>query len=72
VEKGTIVLSHVPTQDQLADIFTKPLDQATFVRLRGELGVLLPFLVDCWGIFFLYHLYHTMFTLMYIHALLDV
>jgi hypothetical protein len=39
VEKGTIVLSHVPTQDQLADIFTKPLDQATFVRLLGELGV---------------------------------
>jgi hypothetical protein len=39
VEKGTIVLSHVPTQDQLADIFTKPLDQATFVRLRGKLGV---------------------------------
>jgi hypothetical protein len=26
VEKGTIVLTHVPTQDQLADIFTKPLD----------------------------------------------
>jgi hypothetical protein len=43
VEKGTIVLSHVPTQDQLADIFTKPLDQATFVRLRGELGVSCPF-----------------------------
>jgi histone deacetylase 1/2 len=43
VEKGIIVLSHVPTQDQLADIFTKPLDQATFVRLRGELGVCCPF-----------------------------
>jgi hypothetical protein len=27
--------------DQLADIFTKPLDQATFTRLRGELGVYL-------------------------------
>jgi hypothetical protein len=38
LEKGTIVLSHVPTQHQLADIFTKPLDQATFVRLRGNLG----------------------------------
>jgi hypothetical protein len=24
VEKGTIVLSHVPTEDQLADIFTRP------------------------------------------------
>jgi hypothetical protein len=43
VEKGAIVLSHVPTQDQLADIFTKPLDKATFVRLRGALGVSCPF-----------------------------
>ena len=43
VEKGNIDLSHVSTQDQLADIFTKPLDQATFARLRGELGVCLPF-----------------------------
>jgi hypothetical protein len=30
VEKGRIALIHVPTHDQLADIFTKPLDQATF------------------------------------------
>jgi hypothetical protein len=52
VEKGTIVLSHVPTQDQLANIFTKPLDQATFVRLRGGTWGLLPFLVDSWGISF--------------------
>ena len=43
MEKGKIVLSHVPTQDQIADIFTKPLDQATFTRLRGELGVCYPF-----------------------------
>jgi hypothetical protein len=41
IEKGKIVLIHVPTHDQLADIFTKPLDQATFTRLRGELGVCL-------------------------------
>jgi hypothetical protein len=41
VEKGKIALIHVPTHDQLADIFTKPLDQATFARLRGELGVCL-------------------------------
>jgi hypothetical protein len=38
VEKGKIVLIHVPTHDQLADIFTKPLDQATFTHLL-ELGV---------------------------------
>jgi hypothetical protein len=37
VEKGKITLIHVPTHDQLADIFTKPLDQATFTRLRGGL-----------------------------------
>jgi hypothetical protein len=41
VEKGRITLIHVPTHDQLADIFTKPLDQATFTRLQGELGVCL-------------------------------
>jgi hypothetical protein len=32
VEKGRITLIHVSTHDQLADIFTKPLDQATFTR----------------------------------------
>jgi hypothetical protein len=37
IEKGKIALIHVPTHDQLADIFTKPLDQATFTRLRGSL-----------------------------------
>jgi hypothetical protein len=41
IEKGKIALIHVPTHDQLANIFTKPLDQATFTRLREELGV-------CW------------------------
>ena len=42
-EKGDIEFCHVDTQNQLADIFTKPLDQATFARLRGELGVYFPF-----------------------------
>jgi hypothetical protein len=37
VEKGNITMIHVPTHDQLADIFTKPLDQATFTRLLGSL-----------------------------------
>jgi hypothetical protein len=41
VEKGKIALIHVPTHDQLTDIFTKPLDQATFTCLRGELVVCL-------------------------------
>jgi hypothetical protein len=43
VEKGNIDLIHVPTEKQLVDILTKPLDQATFARLRGELGFVFPF-----------------------------
>jgi hypothetical protein len=42
VEKGNIDLIHVPTEKQLAYILTKPLDQATFACLRGELGVVFP------------------------------
>jgi len=38
-EKGDIELCYVDTQNQLADILTKPLDLATFARLRGELGI---------------------------------
>jgi hypothetical protein len=41
VEKGKITLIYVPTHDQVDDIFTKPLDQSTFTRLQGELGVCL-------------------------------
>jgi hypothetical protein len=41
VEKGMIALIHVPTHDQQAVFFTKPLDQATFTHLRGELGMCL-------------------------------
>jgi hypothetical protein len=43
VEKGNIDLIHVPIEKQLANILTKPLAQATFARLRGELGVVFPF-----------------------------
>jgi hypothetical protein len=42
-EKGDIELCHVATQNQIVDIFTKPLDQATFARLWGELGICFPF-----------------------------
>jgi hypothetical protein len=38
--KNDISLEGVRTEDQLADIFTKPLDEATFCRLRNELNVL--------------------------------
>jgi hypothetical protein len=43
VEKRNIDLIHVLTEKQLAYILTKPLDQATFACLRGELGVIFPF-----------------------------
>jgi hypothetical protein len=43
VDKGNIDLIHVPIEKQLADILTKPLDQVTFARLRGELGVFFSF-----------------------------
>ena len=42
VANGDIALSHVGTLYQLADIFTKPLDEAQFVELRGKLGILDP------------------------------
>jgi hypothetical protein len=42
VIRGDIALSHVSTNHQLADIFTKPLDEAQFVELRNELGILDP------------------------------
>ncbi|GJS35407.1 retrovirus-related pol polyprotein from transposon TNT 1-94 [Tanacetum coccineum] len=38
--KGDIELHFIPTQYQLADIFTKPLDELTFKRLIVELGML--------------------------------
>ncbi|WVZ80150.1 hypothetical protein U9M48_027649, partial [Paspalum notatum var. saurae] len=38
-EKGDIDLVHVASENQLADIFTKPLEFGAFVRLRSELGV---------------------------------
>ena len=38
--KGDIALSHVSTDKQLADIFTKPLDEQRFCFLRSELNIL--------------------------------
>jgi hypothetical protein len=49
VDKGKITLIHVPTHDQLADIFTKPLDQATFTHLRGGAWYVFDFLSWCVG-----------------------
>jgi hypothetical protein len=38
--KGDIKLFHVSTENQLADIFTKPLDETRFCFLRSELNIL--------------------------------
>jgi hypothetical protein len=35
-----IEISYVSTKEQLADIFTKPLDEKTFTKLRNELNIL--------------------------------
>jgi hypothetical protein len=37
---GDIELAYVFTKDQLADIFTKPLDEARFGYLRNELNII--------------------------------
>jgi hypothetical protein len=38
--KGDIVISHVRTNDQLTNIFTKPLDERRFRELRSELNII--------------------------------
>ena len=39
VMEGTIELHFVPTNQQLTDIFTKPLVEALFIKLVNELGM---------------------------------
>ena len=38
--KGDITIESVGTKDQLADIFTKPLDEKRFCKLRNKLNIL--------------------------------
>ncbi|XP_073016049.1 uncharacterized protein [Primulina eburnea] len=40
IEQNDVELHYVDTKNQIADIFTKPLDESTFTRLRGELGMI--------------------------------
>nr|KAJ0184754.1 hypothetical protein LSAT_V11C900488090 [Lactuca sativa] len=40
VEKGKVVLEHVKTSEQLADIFTKALDSQSTAYIIGELGMI--------------------------------
>jgi hypothetical protein len=39
-QKGDIEIAYINTKKQLADIFTKPLDEQTFTKLRHELNIL--------------------------------
>ena len=39
-QKEDICIESVGTEDQLADIFTKPLDENRFCKLRNELNIL--------------------------------
>ena len=39
IEKGVVGVDHVGTEDQLADILTKPLGRIRFVELRSRLGI---------------------------------
>jgi hypothetical protein len=38
--KGDIVILYVGTNNQLADIFTKPLDEKQFCELQSELNII--------------------------------
>ena len=40
MNKGDIKIDGIRTDDQLADIFTKPLDENRFCKLRNELNVI--------------------------------
>jgi hypothetical protein len=55
-QKGDIEIAYVSTQNQLADIFTKPLDEKTFSKLRNELNILDSRNFD-WNIAHIVHLY---------------
>ena len=39
VLKGDITLEFISTENQIADILTKPLKEESFVKLRRELGI---------------------------------
>jgi hypothetical protein len=39
-QRGDIKIAYVNTHNQLADIFTKPLDEKAFSKLRNELNVI--------------------------------
>ena len=40
ITKQDVKLEYVKSQDQIADIFTKPLKKEDFIRLRNTLGII--------------------------------
>jgi hypothetical protein len=48
-QRGDINIYHISTENQLVDIFTKPLDEKRFCKLRSELNVLYSWNLD-WSI----------------------
>jgi hypothetical protein len=40
VQKGAVKLQYISTDEQIADILTKPLSKAKFVYFRDKLGVM--------------------------------
>ena len=53
-QKGDICIESVGTKDQLADIFTKPLDEKRFWKLRNEFNIL-DFSNMCWCFPIIWH-----------------
>ena len=52
VLKGDVVLEFVDTKNQLADIFTKPINKDSFYTIRRELGLLDASDLSKWFIFY--------------------
>ena len=40
IQKGDIVIKFVYTKNQFADIFTKPLSEEYFIKIRHEFGIM--------------------------------
>jgi hypothetical protein len=55
-QKGDIEIAYVSTHNQLADIFTKTLDEKTFSKLRNEINILDSRNFD-WNLAHIAHLY---------------
>jgi hypothetical protein len=58
-QRGDIDIYHISTENQLADVFTKPLDEKRFWRLSSELNVLDSQNLD-WSIAYMCFMYLVM------------